>query len=338
MKKFLQANASLPRSVILMYHRVDNTDTDPWGICVSPVHFEEQVKFLKDNFNIISTHKLIKQVITGTLEDSSICITFDDGYADNYINAKPILEKYNCSATFFIPTAFINQTKPFWWDELERIFLHVKRLPGSLILQVNNNCYDYKLNESELSDKQWEQHKIWKWYDEPPTNRCAVFFNLWEKLKPLPYKELEKQMSAIRSWAETDNIVYQDRLPMNEQQLNNLFENNLFTIGLHTHSHPDLLGKEKQFQVEEISANKEILGKKFNINANCLAYPYGNFDNNTIKAVSDLKISGCFTTKAHSIYTGSDLTQLGRYQIFDCNIADFKKQLYNRFNNYEKNA
>ena len=35
-------------------------------------------------------------------------ITFDDGYEDNFKNAKPILEEFNVPATFFITSGFIH--------------------------------------------------------------------------------------------------------------------------------------------------------------------------------------------------------------------------------------
>ena len=112
-----------PKIIALLYHRIDTTETDPWNICVSPDRFEEQVKFLKDNFNVISTDELINQVTKRSIKNNSICLTFDDGYADNYVYVKPILEKYNCPATFFISTVFINQRPSSCWDELEFILL-----------------------------------------------------------------------------------------------------------------------------------------------------------------------------------------------------------------------
>ena len=41
------------------------------------------------------------------LPEKSVLITFDDGYADNYYFAYPILKKYNLKATFFVVGSWI---------------------------------------------------------------------------------------------------------------------------------------------------------------------------------------------------------------------------------------
>ncbi len=327
MKGILITSSSLPKIIVLMYHRIEVTATDPWDICVSPTHFEEQVEFLKNNFNIIGLNNLVKQVSTGNITGKNICITFDDGYANNYINAKPILENYNCPATFFIPTAFINQTTLFWWDELEFILLHSKKLPANLSLNIAGENYNYILDEHELTHEQWQLHANWKWYDEPLTKRCEVFLKTWQKIRTLPYKELERQMFMIRKWAGINDNHYTLRLPLSEQQLLELSKNNLFSIALHTHTHPDLQSQEKHSQVEEILSCKKMLFNKYNLQSNCLAYPYGSYNNDTIETVNELQLDACFTTEAVCIDINSDLKKLGRYQVCDWNLATFKEQL-----------
>ncbi len=107
------------RSVILMYHRIATVRPDPWSLCVSPEHFAEHLVVLQ---NYRRTR--LDQLIPGgwSLRGGvSVAITFDDGYADNFHNAAPLLRRYDTPATFFITTGYIGDSREFWWDELERI-------------------------------------------------------------------------------------------------------------------------------------------------------------------------------------------------------------------------
>ncbi|MGB5435100.1 MAG: polysaccharide deacetylase family protein, partial [Maribacter sp.] len=138
-RKFLRPRE--PKAIVLMYHRVCNLETDPWQLAVSPKNFESQIKALKKNFNVLPVSDLVEQLTAGKIEPNSIYITFDDAYRDNYLNAKPVLETYDCPATFFIPTSYIGKEQLFWWDELEFIFLHSKTLPTNLTLTNVENSY-----------------------------------------------------------------------------------------------------------------------------------------------------------------------------------------------------
>jgi peptidoglycan/xylan/chitin deacetylase (PgdA/CDA1 family) len=48
-------------------------------------------------------------------------LAFDDGYADNHDVVLPILKRAKVPATFFIPTAFPDAGKLFWWDRISLI-------------------------------------------------------------------------------------------------------------------------------------------------------------------------------------------------------------------------
>ncbi len=112
-----------PRPVILMYHRVAVARHDPWGLAVDPERFEEQIAYLKHHRTPMSMDELVDRLRSKTLPANAVAVTFDDGYRDNLVNAKPVLARHGVPATLFLATGFIDQNTPFWWDELATMIL-----------------------------------------------------------------------------------------------------------------------------------------------------------------------------------------------------------------------
>jgi hypothetical protein len=75
-----------------MYHRIDHVDSDPWELTVSPENFEDQLQVLTKRYRVVPVNELSAQLGKGAIRHKSICLTFDDGYRDNYLYAKPLLE------------------------------------------------------------------------------------------------------------------------------------------------------------------------------------------------------------------------------------------------------
>ncbi len=89
------------RTRILVYHHINNDPLNPFS--VSPNDFEAQIRFLAQEFNIISLSDLAAYLHSGReLPPDSVVITLDDGFRDNYVNAYPILKKCEAPATIFL--------------------------------------------------------------------------------------------------------------------------------------------------------------------------------------------------------------------------------------------
>src|SRR3989337_311080 len=82
------------RSLILTYHRVAEKDIDPWSLCVTPQHFAEHLEVLKQFAQPIGLIEMVEALLACNIPDRSAVVTFDDGYANNLYNAKPLLELY----------------------------------------------------------------------------------------------------------------------------------------------------------------------------------------------------------------------------------------------------
>ena len=61
----------------------------------------------------------------GTLPARAACITFDDGYRDNFEVACPILQRYGLTGTFFVATDFLDGGRMFNDTVIEA----VRRIP-----------------------------------------------------------------------------------------------------------------------------------------------------------------------------------------------------------------
>lgn len=93
---------------ILMYHSVA---VNPAFFTVHPGQFEKQMKYLiESGFKILPLAELILKLERREPVNGFVCITFDDGFADNYIYAFPVLKKYSIPATIFLATDYIEKT------------------------------------------------------------------------------------------------------------------------------------------------------------------------------------------------------------------------------------
>jgi len=106
-------NFLFPGIIVLLYHRVFDTEIDPQLLCVLPENFKKQMLYLKDNYKILRISELLKCLKEKKVFQKGIVITFDDGYADNYEFALPILEKLRIPAAFFVCGGNIGKSEEF---------------------------------------------------------------------------------------------------------------------------------------------------------------------------------------------------------------------------------
>lgn len=313
-------------AAVLMYHRIADAAVDPWELAVSPVHFEEQLQILKKHYNVISVEELIAGVYKKKLPPKSVCITFDDGYTDNYEIAKPFLERYNLPATFFIPSYFIGRQQPFWWDELQALILETPALPQLFQMPISGQLLQVDLGtDAVLTSDHVKKHKAWIWTAAPPTKRCELFLKIWECVKPLPYSDIETTIEALKNWCGYLPVYDKNLFPMSSVQLQNLSNNSLFQIGLHTATHPTLAFHAKEIQQQEIAENQTALQLYQPLNA--IAFPYGSYNNDTVSVLWEQSIAAGFTTEEKPVVANDNYYRLGRFQVRNLNGVAFKNQL-----------
>jgi peptidoglycan/xylan/chitin deacetylase (PgdA/CDA1 family)/GT2 family glycosyltransferase len=102
---------------ILMYHAIGRED-EPASRFVLPVdRFEQHLSWIRRlGYQTISFGQFLEYKRNRLLPPvRSVVITFDDGYADNYSLAYPILQSHNIPATIFVVSDYVGRANE--WDQ-----------------------------------------------------------------------------------------------------------------------------------------------------------------------------------------------------------------------------
>lgn len=97
--------AFAPRVTVLLYHRVSDQVRD--NLTVGVAQFERHVALIRRHCRPVSIEEVLTWHRVPRCDAPLVCITFDDGYLDNYEHAAPILERYLVPAAFFVSTGII---------------------------------------------------------------------------------------------------------------------------------------------------------------------------------------------------------------------------------------
>jgi peptidoglycan/xylan/chitin deacetylase (PgdA/CDA1 family) len=293
-----------------MYHRVFQASADPWELCVSPRHFNEHLDLLRRNYQVLGLHELVRLLKDGQLPKRGVVLTFDDGYADNLWNAKPLLEQYEVPATVFVTTGSIDSSWEFWWDDLERALLQPKTLPKHLRLSVQDRLYEWPIISSE--------------------DRQLAYKSIYQILQPLEPADRNQVINELLAWADMDPTARSDYRPLTTDELIQLAQSEFVDIGAHSVTHPLLAGTSQAAQTAEITGSRQKLEEILGGSVDTFSYPYGNLASDTVEIVKAAGFEIALTSDGKAVEVGANPFRLGRFGVGNWDGEKFKEHL-NKF-------
>lgn len=164
------------KASILMYHSIgDNSHF----FTVTPESFEWQMDYLKNhNFNIVPLDQLVEKIINKQpLQERTIAITFDDGYADNYSIVFPILKKYSIPITIFLTTDSIGQKQTVRGVVMEYLTWHqITEMSQSGLVDFGSHSKSHrKLSKIESQEVEGEMSESKALLEQNLNKSCTLF-------------------------------------------------------------------------------------------------------------------------------------------------------------------
>lgn len=292
---------------IFMLHRVDEyEDGHLWcneHMKITPDFLDKQIKSLKEKFDIIPLTK-VPERLKQKNNRKFIVFTMDDGYKDNYTKALPVFKKYNVPYTIFVASDFPDKKAILWWYELEDLLLNNEMI--TLSNGITYLAYNYE-------------------------EKCEAFLQIREEILKLNQLDLENELNKL---FEGYNIKWTSKcedLCLSWDDIKQLKNEPLVTIGAHTQHHYNL----KELETEEDVRNEVISGfnrvkEMTDIESPVFAYPFGSpseAGDREFKILSELQfVCSCKACDgACTKRNRKTSSSLPRYMITkDFNIKDLK--------------
>ncbi len=296
---------------VLLYHRISEYSTDPQLLCVTPKNFNAHLTFLKANYNILRIDEWESCILNKRkFPERSVVLTFDDGYADNFLFALPLLEQHNIQALFYIATGTIDTDREFWWDEVERAIL----LPEKL--------YEFSVSfDQEIVS-----------YNPNKDNRKQFYDKLLAMLRVLPPAERDAIILKLLADSYANNARTSHR-PMTWEEVKLMSDSSSVVIGAHTVSHPSLAYLNRSNQRFEIETSKKVLSDKIQKDLIHFSFPFGthsDFNNDSLDVCkTNFKIVSA--NYPALCYANSDCYQLPRFLVRDWSEMEFSSNLLKFF-------
>jgi peptidoglycan/xylan/chitin deacetylase (PgdA/CDA1 family) len=318
--------------LVLLYHRVSEQLLDPQRLCVTPQHFSEHLEVLHKLYSPLSLNQLAHSLRDRKIANGSVVLTFDDGYRDNLLEAKPLMERYPISATVFVTTGYTSGARETWWDGLQRIFLHPGHLPKVLQMSVGKERYRWELGgAADYAETCSNSFAHWNVEtNDNPTMRHQIYRTLFSILRPLAEEERQKTLSNLYAWAEVKQEAGVARDMLSHEELARLAKEGLFEIGAHTVTHPILSQLPVAKQRAEIQESKKRLEDIIGRPVASFAYPYGalkDFTSDTVAVVRELGFTHACSNFPGLVFRGTDPFQLPRFLVRDWDGHEFSSRL-----------
>jgi len=274
------------RLVVLHYHRVPEVPDPLCPDLLEQPAFAVHMQALAEVFNVVPLGEGIAQLRDGTLAARAVAVTFDDGYADNYQVALPVLQHFRLHATFFVAAGFLDGGCMF--NDL--VIEACRRAPAG--------AWDTGLpavGRCQVTDG---------------PARVALANQLIGRLK---YLAPDDRLEAARQLLQAAGARQPDHLMMTSDEVRALRRAGM-GIGGHTLSHPILARLAPDEAAREISAGKVALEQLLGEPVPLFAYPNGKPGTDYLPRDVDLARQAGFAAALTTVW-GSAVRTVDAFQI-----------------------
>ncbi len=250
-----------PPVIVLTCHRVIALQSDPEMLAVTPDNFRAHMRHLKETVPVVRFEDDWSKI-----RRPAVSITFDDGYADNVLEALPIIEEVGVPTTFFVSTANIGTQREFWRHELERIIM------GDWTFPERFNLHDGRFGR--------------RWQTSTPAGRDALYREIHALMMQVDPVSREEWLMQLRKWARAGETGREEYRAMTYDELRRLAGRKWATVGAHTVTHTPLSAPTEDQQREEIDSSKLRLETLLGTRISVFSYPFGgksDYDNVSVR-------------------------------------------------------
>lgn len=322
--------------MILLYHRIASLPSDPQKLCVSPERFDEHLSILCSRFRPIDLEQLSSDLRSGRIPDRSFVITFDDGYADNLLYAKSLLEKHGVPATVFVVSDWVGTDREFHWDDLERILLATPELPNRLETKIHGQMMTWDLSDGKQqqatatgppspSPGLWDVEVA---DDFSPRHRA--YRDLLPLLRDADSETRERTLDGLATWAGVGRVGRANHRTLTLDELRILADGGLVDLGAHTRTHARLSQLSPPAQEAEITGSKKRLEEMLDCRVRTFSYPFGgigDYNEVSVKLVKEAGFSCVCSNFASHVHRWADPFQLPRFLVRNWAGDEFERHL-----------
>jgi glycosyltransferase involved in cell wall biosynthesis/peptidoglycan/xylan/chitin deacetylase (PgdA/CDA1 family) len=292
---------------ILAYHRVlplQESLLYPFQSMVMPRDlFEQQMSHLRQHYTMLTLLEAVERLRENDLPPRSVCVTFDDGYRDNFDVALPILKKYGVPATFFVVTGVMEGKSRLLWDEVV-----------SRVRQIKDTRGWEGLRRETMSP--WLNEKINALSAGEPAETIGE--RLVRDMNRVSLHEREAALEVLRN-ATIGGAKYTDPPLVSWDELREMRRAGML-IGAHTVTHPFLDELDHPTAKREIEGSIATLTERLDEPITLFSYPRGRFKEEVKTWLQDAGVEAAVTTELGRNSPGTDPYALRRFDAGYCRI------------------
>ncbi|MCR5686982.1 MAG: polysaccharide deacetylase family protein [Lachnospiraceae bacterium] len=286
--------------------------------------FRQQLDFFRDNFNVVTMEQVIDSAEgRSRLPDNALLLTFDDGYADNYTYALPLLEEYGFQGSFFIPGKTFAEHRLLDVNKIHYILAAADHKKLAADLKEKMDRYRGAEYDFPPTDELWAQYGIDGRFEgaEPTFVKRMLQTVLPERLRNIISSELFEKYMGVSE----EVLAYE--LYMTEDMIRTLRRHGMF-IGLHGYDHYWLGNLPEDKMREDIEKALSVMDEFIDRDRWVMNYPYGSYNDGVLSFIRQKGACIGLTTEVRVADLAADKPlELPR---LDCNDFPPKSENYKK--------